>query len=68
MKTLIIALTFYPMWHFDILRLREDQKKLDFNCRECPNYRIKFELHSSLTSENTGCNGMLVELKNINFK
>ena len=39
MKTLIL-LTFYPMWNFDIPRLREDHKELEFKCFECPTKQI----------------------------
>jgi len=51
MKTLLIAVTFYPMWNFEILRLREDHKKLEFNCSECPNNKIQYKyLNNTVTT------------------
>ena len=50
MKTLIL-LTFYPMWKFDIPRLREDHKKIEFNCSECPNNKIQYKyLNNTVTT------------------
>ena len=53
MKTLLIAVTFYPMWKFEILRLRDDHKKIEFNCSECPDNRIQYKylyLNNSVTT------------------
>lgn len=40
MKTLLIAVTFYPMWNFDIPRLREDHKNMNFECFKCPTKKM----------------------------
>lgn len=52
MKTILVALTFYPMWNFEIPRLRDDHKKLDFECRKCPNHWITSKNQVSPTTSN----------------
>ena len=53
MKTLLITVTFYPMWKFEIPRLREDHKRIEFNCSECPNNKPQYKhiyLNNSVTT------------------